>query len=425
MEQKLSGGFSMTSRLGALLMVMCLFLTSPLLKAQGQGSEHAAVIVPDSSVEHAGDRGVRAHTNHLIRAPQSPQKGGSSPAATAPAGLTPQYAWPAYGLTWPPTTGSGNGVIAIVDAYDYPTAKNDFDVFSNQFGLPHSTDTVCNGTQPCFQKVLAFSGKARTNCGWNQEAALDIEWAHAMAPHAQIVLVIAKSNSFTDLFHAVDVASGIVGASTNTLGGEVSMSWGGSEFSSEASNDGHFTTPKVVYFASSGDTGGKNIYPSVSPNVVSAGGTTLTLGSNGSFVSETAWSSGGGGPSAYELIPPYQSVISGIVGSKRGAPDFSFDANPNTGVSVYDSTACQGLVGWMVFGGTSVAAPSLAGIVNVSNHFYSNSGIELSTIYSSYGGSSYSTDFRDITSGSAGSFSTKTGWDFVTGVGSNKGTSGK
>jgi len=413
----------MKKHLGVLLGVLCLFSASPLLKAQGQGAEHAAVIVPDSSLEHAGDHGVNAHTNHLIRSPQSPQGGKPTPSPTAssPQGETPQSIYPVYGLNWSTQSGGGNGIIAIVDAYDYPSAQRDFDTFSSTFGLPLSTDTTCNGSHPCFQKVLAFTGKARTNCGWNQEAALDIEWAHAMAPHAQIILVIAKSNSFTDLFQAVDYATKLVSASSNALGGQVSMSWGGSEFSSEASYDSHFTNSKVVYFASSGDTGGKNIYPSVSPNVVSAGGTTINRNGSGVFLTESAWSGSGGGPSAYEPRPGFQTVVSSIVGSKRGAPDVSFDANPSTGVSVYDSTSCQGMSGWLVFGGTSVAAPSLAGIANLSNHFYAGSAIELSTIYSNLGTS----NFRDITSGTAGSFSAVTGWDFVTGVGSNLGTNGK
>lgn len=178
----------------------------------------------------------------------------------------------------------------------------------------------------------------------------------------------------------------------------------------------------MVYFAASGDTGGQTIYPGTSPKVVSAGGTTINRNASGVFVSETAWSGSGGGPSKYEPRPGYQDVIFSIVGSKRGAPDFSFDANPSSGVSVYDSTSCQGMSGWMVFGGTSVASPSLAGIVNLASHFYNSTNLELSTIYSNLGNAS---TFRDITSGGAGSYSAKVGWDFVTGVGSNQGQSGK
>jgi subtilase family serine protease len=133
----------------------------------------------------------------------------------------------------------GSGVIAIVDAFDYPTAANDLDVFWRQFGLPVCAGSTLTQTAPlCFTKILASGSKPRTNCGWAQEAALDIEWAHAMAPQAHIVLVEAASNSFANLFTAVDVATKYVQSHGGL--GEVSMSWGGSEFSSEASNDGHF-----------------------------------------------------------------------------------------------------------------------------------------------------------------------------------------
>jgi subtilase family serine protease len=199
------------------------------------------------------------------------------------------------------------------------------------------------------------------------------------------------------------------------------MSWGGSEFSGETSYDSHFLTTGVIYFASSGDAGGVTIYPGVSPNVVSAGGTSLKLNSDWTRATETGWSGSGGGPSAYEKRPGYQDVISSIVGSKRGVPDFSFDADPNTGVAVYDTTKCQGMSGWMVFGGTSVASPSLAGIVDATHYREASSAAELGLIYSNLGSGS----FFDVTSGSAGKNSAKKGWDFVTGVGSNIGINGK
>jgi subtilase family serine protease len=360
------------------------------------------VLLPDSSIEHAGDKGLNAHTNHVILV--RPQFTG-----TAPAGETPQSIRPVYNL---PSTG-GSNIIAIVDAYDYPTAENDLNVFSSVLGLP-----ACTTASGCFTKIYARN-KPRANCGWAQEASLDIEWAHAMAPNAKIVLVEAASNSFNDLFAAVDVASTYI-ANNGGLG-EVSMSWGGSEFSSEANNDSHFVRNGIVFFASSGDTGGVTIYPGTSPNVVSAGGTTIHRDQSGNFVSETGWSGSGGGPSKYEPRPGYQSSVSAIVGSQRGVPNFSFDADPNSGVSVYDSTSCQGWSGWLVFGGTSVASPSLAGIVNLTGSFAFNTPTELGTIYAGLG----SSNFRDILSGTAGSFSAAAGWDFVTGVGSNQGTSGK
>jgi kumamolisin len=374
--------------------------------AQSQGSQHAAVLVPDSTIEHAQDVGHRAHTNHLIHL--SPQ-----PTASSPSGETPTSIRGVYALPSSLTTG-GSGTIAIVDAFDYPTAESDLGVFSSTFGLP-----ACTTANGCFKKVYASGSKPRSNCGWAQEAALDIEWAHAMAPAAKIVLVEAASNSFADLFAAVDVAT----AQVNTGGGagEVSMSWGGSEFSSEASNDGHFQNSNVVYFASSGDTGGVNIYPSTSPYVVSAGGTTIHRNSSGAFTGETGWSGSGGGPSKYENKLSYQNNVTGTDATHRSAPDFSFDADPNSGVSVYDSTRCQGLSGWLVFGGTSVSSPSLSGIVSQAGGA-SSTVSELTTIYANRTNTS---DFRDITSGTAGGFSAKVGWDFVTGVGSDLGLNGK
>jgi kumamolisin len=394
---------------GSLLMIFILSVAATLAHAQGQAPQHVVLVVPDTSVEHTEDIGMRAHTNHLILV--RPDFTGTSPTGETPQSIRPVYELPSVG---------GTNVIAIVDAYDYPTAENDLGVFSQQFGL-----LACTTANGCFSKVYASGIKppSKTNtCGWGQEAALDIEWAHAIAPNAKIILVEAKSNSFSDLFQAVDVASKLVSQNGS---GEVSMSWGGSEFSAEYAYDSHFTTSGVVYFAASGDTGGKTIYPSASPNVVAAGGTTIHRdpNNNNAFLSETGWSGSGGGPSVYEKQPSFQSGV--VAGSQRGVPDFSFDADPNSGVSVYDSITCQGLSGWMVFGGTSVASPSLAGIVNLAGAaggFYSNSNAELTTIYQNMTNSS---DFRDITSGTAGSYTAGPGWDYVTGIGSDQGLSGK
>ena len=400
------------------------------------------VIVPPTSVERPQDIGRRAHTNFLIFVPAA--KGGKQPgpaASSGPTGETPSSlscvyqtgTTPAYGCPVNSTNydnpAGGSKVIAIVDAYDYPTAASDFNTFSTTFGLP---TTGCDGTpaDSCLKVVYAAGSKPKANCGWAQEEALDIEWSHAMAPNAQIILVEAASNSNTNLMDAVQVASGLV---ANAGGGEVSMSWGSSEFSTEDTFDSYFTGAGVAYFASSGDSGGKVIWPSASPNVISAGGTTVNRGSNGNFTDETTWSSAGGGPSAYEPVPSYQSAIyslSQILGNSRGTPDFSFDANPASGVSVYDSTSCQGLSGWLVFGGTSVAAPSLSGIVNLSGNFSGNNGVQ-NVLYQNYSSvsatgtsSPYTGDFFDVTSGSAGTYPAGYDWDFATGIGSDRGLTG-
>src|SRR5262249_13558120 len=148
--------------------------------------------------------------------------------------------------------------------------------------------------------------------------------------------------SLADLLTAVSKASQINGVS------QVSMSWGTGEFFFESFYDTFFNKPGVAFFAASGDTGGKTIWPGVSPNVISSGGTTVNRNIDSSFASETAWNSGGGGSSKYEQRPAYQNVIRVTVGSKRGTPDLAFDADPNTGVSVYDSILCGGYQYWMV-----------------------------------------------------------------------------
>jgi subtilase family serine protease len=300
----------------------------------------------------------------------------------------------------------GSKAIAVIDAYDDPNAASDIAVFATEFGLP----------TPNFQKVYASGSQPSGNSDWELEESLDIEWAFAMAPRAKIYLVEAASSSFSDLFTAIQKASSLVSA---VGGGEVSMSWGGSEFSSETSYDSYFATSGIVYFASAGDSPG-TIWPSVSPNVVAAGGTTIRRNpSTGAFIQEVAWPDGGGGVSSYEARPSYQSDISGFGGSYRGVPDISSVADPYTGLYVYDS----GNGGWYIVGGTSAAAPTLAGIVNAAGHFATSTNAELTTVYENM-----AKDFTDITWGMCGlsmGDSAVKGWDFCTGVGSPKGYTGK
>jgi subtilase family serine protease len=209
--------------------------------------------------------------------------------------------------------------------------------------------------------------------------------------------------------------------------GEVSMSWGTGEYIGENASDGCanlddscFTTPGVVYFASAGDGPGV-IWPGVSPNVVCAGGTTNRRNnSNFNFLQEAAWVDGGGGVSAIETKPSYQSPVSNLSGTTmRAVPDLSFDADPYTGVYVYDTFPVEGLYyyEWMVVGGTSVSSPALAGIVNRAGAFAASSSAELTTIYTNR---LVAADITDITNGFCGfymGFSTATGYDFCTGVG--------
>ncbi len=392
-------------------LTMAALLLAAALPAAAQESEariSGKFLIPDTSIEHPGDVGHRVHTNHKMLLEPA---GGLGPSG----GMTPAQLWAFYGVPASATSGGG-GVIAIVDAYHYATALNDFNVYAAYFGLPIETSTnVTAATNTVFQVVYAGGKAPKVNAGWNQEAALDIEWAHAMAPKAKIVLVEANSASFADMYAAVDVAARIAGVK------QVSMSWGGSETSTEAANDSHFqpTAAGPLFFASSGDTGGVVIYPSCSQYVVAVGGTSVATTSGGyTITTESAWSSGGGGNSAYIAKPSWQSGIAGVTGARRGVPDISADADPNTGCAVYDSTAYRGYKGWMVFGGTSLAAPCVAGMVNTAYPTgtpYTNTSAFLASLYARFT-SGPTTYFRDITTGSNGN-AAKAGWDYATGVG--------
>ncbi|AIE86104.1 S53 family peptidase [Fimbriimonas ginsengisoli] len=381
------------------------------------------IVVPDTSIDRPEDHGLRAHTHHLIYigpplirsdVPEVPvaMSGPALLAAFAgPSGYHPSDIRAAYGI---PSTG-GSGAIAIVDAYHYASSLNDFNVFATQFGLAKETSTsATSSSNQVFQVVFQGTKQPRANAGWGQEAALDIEWAHSMAPGAKIYLVEANSASLTDMFATARKAATLPGVQ------QVSMSFGASEFSSEASYDYSFTQSGVTFYASSGDTGGVKSYPAISPNVVGVGGTSLHVDVNGVVTGETAWNGSGGGLSTYEARPSYQDSLATLLGTKRGMPDVSLVADPYTGCSVYDSTPYQGYSGWMVFGGTSLASPCVAGIANISGHNLASSQAELSRIYAGLGGG----NFRDITSGTAGSFSATSGWDYITGVGSPVGLNG-
>jgi len=319
-------------------------------------------------------------------------------AQSAPYGLSPATIISAYGFSTSSTAGAGK-TIAIVDAYDDPTAESDLAVFSAQYGLP-----ACTTANGCFTKVDQNGGRRypRTNGGWALEISLDVQWAHAIAPGASILLVEAKSNSFANLLAAEDYAK--------THAQYVSNSWGGGEFSGETAYDSHFAQSGVSFFVSSGDAGLPAEYPSSSPNVISVGGTTLTFDGSGNLVSETGWSSGGGGCSAYETANSAQSGFSGSAqagcGSARATPDVSLDADPASGVSVYDSTSYQGQKGWWKVGGTSASSPMWAarsadaGVTVDAGYVYGNS-----------------ITFRDITSGNNGA-PCLTGFDLCSGRGS-------
>jgi subtilase family serine protease len=396
---------------------------------RAQSSITRTVVVPPASRATAADQGVRAHANvrYILSGVASPAEAPpfSGYGYETPASLACLYrvVAPIPGCNPNSTTNTPHGgsqSIAIVDAFDDPNAAADLAAFSAQFGLPYSSSK--------FQVVYAGGAEPPVDPtgGWEVEESLDIEYAHAMAPNATLYLVEANSNYNSDLYPAVLVASNLVrcGSTTtcpnNSKGrGEVSMSWGGEEFSEESELDPFFTTPGVVYLAAAGDDPGV-IYPCASPNVVCAGGTSTARNENtGNLIQEIAWSDAGGGVSYYEPIPGYQAGTRSIarqLGGFRGVPDISADANPTTGVWVLDTNAVPG-AGWYIVGGTSLATPTLAGILNSSGQFASSSPAELFDIYGfgSFG------SFNDITYGACGYYSgtfSTFGWDLCTGFGS-------
>jgi subtilase family serine protease len=368
-----------------------LLMISGAALSAGSAAASPAAAHPQRACPGAVTGSARCHAQVLADA------GGTPRATSSPTGLSPDQIKAGYSFPTGSTVGAGK-TVAIVDAYNDPTAESDLAVFNSQFGLP-----ACTTANGCFQKVDQNGGTnyPRTDSGWALEISLDIQWAHAIAPGAHILLVESTTNSFTNLLAAEDYAK--------THAQYVSNSWGASEFSGETGYDSHFAQSGVSFFVSSGDNGTPAEYPSASPNVISVGGTTLTM--NGlTFVSETGWSGGGGGCSAYETANTAQSGFSqyGQVncGGARATPDVSLDADPATGVSVYDTTKIQGQSGWFKVGGTSASSPMWAGRAAVA-------GAVVNAAYV------YGTNiaFRDITVGNNGA-PCLVGFDLCSGRGS-------
>jgi len=390
------------------------------------------LFVPASSVAALHPPGV-AHTNVEFFIRQGASFDHSSPDSSSPTGggETPASLACIYGLAprshscepslLTAVAHSGSKAVAIVDAYDDPTARNDLTVFSKQFGLPPITLSnfkvmYAGGTKP----DVDSSG------GWETEEQLDIEMVHAFAPKAKIILVEAADSSIASLQVAEKMAIREVEAAG---GGEVSNSWGGGEFDGEtAALAPSFSGKNVVVFASSGDDPIVFV-PSALPNVISVGGTSISRSNTGAYVRQTTWDQGGGGISSYAAVPSFQknnAAVEKIVGKFRGTPDIAMVADPSTGVWVYDSTPLNGqTLNWAVFGGTSVASPLAAALVNSAGSFAASTADELATIYGDLGNK---LDFAYVTQGDCVTDvrgHAVPGYDLCTGVGTPVGTAGK
>ena len=372
---------------------------------------HAAEVAPAHPLaKHIG----RAHPMDL---------GEVTPLISPPSAysLTPAQVKAAYGFDQ--ITGDGTGqTIAIVDAYDAPGIYTDANIFDRQFAVSNTDSRslfeAYGSSGSWLTKVSPQKGKPKPDSGWIQEISLDVEWAHAMAPGAKILLVEAASNSIADLLGAVNVAA--------QRGADVvSMSWGAGEFSSEASYDSYFSDPTVTYIASSGDSGNQS-WPAISTNVLAVGGTTLKVNKPlGTYNGETGWKGSGGGISRYVSKPSYQNAVTTPSATYRTNPDIAYNASPSTGVAIYDS---HDGVGWMQIGGTSAGAPQWASIVAIADQARGAKGPlgyaqTLNAIYGLANGSHAGvadSDLNDVTSGNNNVGYATTGYDLVTGRGTPK-----
>jgi hypothetical protein len=379
-------------------------------------------------------------------------------------GFTPSQIRQAYGIgsiSLGGVTGDGTGqTIAIIDAHDDPSITTDFSgstqndlyKFDQQFSLPQFNSG--SGT-PTFTKTeltnvipgSTYGNLPTADSGWAQEIALDVEWAHAIAPEANIVLFEAYDSTFGNILNAVQTADGTSGVDVVSMSlafDEQALVSAGASLSSVDST--YFATAGISYTAAAGDsgqgdTGISAAYPASSPNVISVGGTSLTL-SGGTWSSEKTWNSSGpatfvsanatgGGISSNETRPFYQSLYGASGSSYRALPDVSFDADPNTGVAVYDSYNGGVLTPWYEIGGTSVGAPAWAGLVSIADQLrpsgvgsLSGASQTLPALYSA----AESGQYHDITSGNNtiynsngtvahSGYSATLGYDDATGVG--------
>ena len=326
--------------------------------------------------------------------------GGSSRSAAlaaGPSGFTPADLASAYKF------GVGTGqLVAIIDAFDDPNAESDLAIYRAKFDLP-----PCVTSSGCFKKIDQKGGTKypKANKGWTSEIALDLDMVSAVCPGCQILLVEANSDSIKNLMSAVSRAT--------KLGAKVvSMSFGGPEFSTESGFDQSLNKQGIAYAVAAGDLGYGVQWPAASPYVTAVGGTTLANGPAG--WTETAWRDAGSGCSKYEPAPPWEVKTAC---SLRAVADVSAVADPATGVATYDS---YGSGGWVEAGGTSVAAPIIAGL-------FALAPAPAPKIYAALYPWTHQESLFDVTTGSNGTCK-KTilctaggGWDGPTGLGSPRG----
>ena len=339
-----------------------------------------------------------------------------------PTGLGPTQIQSAYKLAGLNASGR---TVAIVDAFNDPKAASDLATFRSAYGLP-----ACTTANGCFKQVNqngATSPLPSGDYGWAEEESLDVDAVSSACPTCHILLVEASSASTSALSKAENSAAKAAGVAA------ISNSYGGSEASSETTTDSSYNHPGLAITVSSGDDGFGVEYPAASQFVTAVGGTTLTQASNARGWTESAWSGAGSGCSSFEPKPSWQHDTGC---AKRTVADVSADADPNSGLGVYDtynncgsSSSCdvlieegvaEGLDGWAQVGGTSLSSPLIASV-------YALAGNTAAITYGSFP-YSHTTSLFDVTSGSNGSCSPSylctagTGYDGPTGLGTPNGT---
>ena len=398
----------------------------------------------------------------------------TGPSAYSPpfSGYTPTQIKNAYGVSQItfagpggitiPGDGKGQTIALIEEGYD-PTIESDLEVFSQVYGLPGPTSGI-TFTQVYQTSENTFApinpaDPPPVNTEWINETSVDVEWAHAIAPEANIMVVEVDSSApypAQYFFAAVEYAEsqpGVSVVSISYLYPEFVYTSDGTDDPNLTQYDQDFQVKNVTVLAASGDnadtpdyysdddtTIGVN-YPASSPDVVAVGGTTLPLDANGDYPgttgagAEVGWETGpnsgaGGGLSSIEPEPSCQEgVVPTTLDSSsqdaRAVPDVAWDADPSTGVNVYTSTMCTrtDTIGWSIIGGTSIAAPQWAGLIAIVDQGRVLAGGTPLTGYDQTLPALYampSADFHDIltvTDPTEASLQAGPGWDEVTGLG--------
>jgi subtilase family serine protease len=364
------------------------------------------------------------------------------PLVYTPAQIRTAYQLPSLPASWSNLSaadmakmGAGQ-TIYIVDAFHDPNVVSELAAFNQRFGLPACTTVpistsatlplpVAKPADGCQFSVVYAQGSAMTatppvyDAGWASEIALDVQWAHATAPLARIILIEAANASVNSLMGAINLA--------NAMGpGIVSMSFGANEGSWMASVDSIFSAANMTYVAATGDSGAGVSWPSASNRVLAVGGTTLSTYTATSRT-ETVWSLTGGGVSKYVAVPTYQTASVPGMGNQtlRNVADVAFNADPQTGQYVAILAPGSSAVQWYSVGGTSLATPQWAGVIAVTNATRAQNGqgplgLVQNFVYKAAISTAnfFTSIFTDITTGSNGGYGARTYYDQPTGLGS-------